>query len=126
AFLPPSPADHHPQTWRQRRGVEGPDSIDPPSEGGCQEDSGEIDIGPFVIPGCDASEVLKAAEHAFDKVTQLVGFWIVGVWMLAGRIWRDDGFDAAFCQPIAQAPCVISAISQQAAGQADCRQEFIG
>ena len=21
AFLPPSPADHHPQTWRQRRGV---------------------------------------------------------------------------------------------------------
>ena len=46
--------------------------------------------------------------------------------MLAGRIWRDDSFDAAFCEPIAQAACVISAISQQAAGQADCRQEFIG
>jgi len=46
--------------------------------------------------------------------------------MLAGRIWRDDSFDAAFCQPIAQASCVISAISQQAAGQADRRQEFIG
>lgn len=46
--------------------------------------------------------------------------------MLASRIWRDDSFDAAFCQPIAQAPCVVSAIGQQAAGQADRRQEFVG
>jgi len=46
--------------------------------------------------------------------------------MLAGGIWRDDSLDAAFCQPIAKAPCVISAISQQAAGQADRRQELIG
>ena len=46
--------------------------------------------------------------------------------MLSSRIWRDDSFDATFCQPIAQAPCVISAISQKAAGQKDCRQELIG
>jgi len=46
--------------------------------------------------------------------------------MFAGRIWWDDSLDPAFCQPIAQAACVISAIGQQAAGQADRRQEFIG
>ena len=46
--------------------------------------------------------------------------------MLAGRVWRDDSFDAAFCQPIAQAPRVVSTIGQQAVGQADRRQEFIG
>ena len=46
--------------------------------------------------------------------------------MLAGRIWRDDGLDPALCEPIAQAACIISAISQQSAGQAGCGQELAG
>jgi len=46
--------------------------------------------------------------------------------MLAGRVWRNDRFDAAFCQPIAQALCIVGAIGQQSAGQADRRQEFAG
>jgi len=46
--------------------------------------------------------------------------------MLAGRIWRDDGLDPAFCEPIAQAACIISAIGEQSAGQAGRGQEFAG
>jgi len=46
--------------------------------------------------------------------------------MLASRVWRDDSPDAAFCQPIAQAPCVISAVGEQSTRQADRRQEFAG
>ena len=46
--------------------------------------------------------------------------------MLAGRIWRNDRLDPAFCEPIAQAACIISAIGQQSAGQADRGQELAG
>ena len=37
--------------------------------------------------------------------------------MLAGWVWRDDGLDAAFCQPIAQAGRVVGSIGEQPAGR---------
>ena len=46
--------------------------------------------------------------------------------MLAGWIWRDDRLDPAFCEPIAQAACIVSSIGQQSAGQAGRSQEFAG
>ena len=46
--------------------------------------------------------------------------------MLAGWVWRDDRLDPVLCEPIAQALCIVGAISEQSARQADGRQEFPG
>jgi hypothetical protein len=51
----------------------------PPSQGSSQEDCGEEDIGPLVIAGCDAAEVLKAAEHPLDDIASLVSGFVVAV-----------------------------------------------
>jgi len=44
--------------------------------------------------------------------------------MLARWVWRNDGFNPAFFEPIAQARCIIGAVGEQSAGQPNCRQEF--
>jgi hypothetical protein len=46
--------------------------------------------------------------------------------MLAGWVWRDDRLDPALCERIAQARCIMGAIGEQPAGQAQARQEFSG
>ena len=52
--------------------------------------------------------------------------------MLAGRIWRDHGFDAACGEFVAQALGVIGSIGQQAAWTADhadqiaCTDQVVG
>jgi hypothetical protein len=46
--------------------------------------------------------------------------------MLARWIWRDHCLDAALCQPIAQACCVVSSVGEQSAGQAGLSQELSG
>ena len=46
--------------------------------------------------------------------------------MLAGWIWRDHRLDAALCEPIAQASCIVSSVGQQSARQAGCSQELSG
>ena len=86
-------------------------------------DGRKINVGSFVIARCDAPEVLESAEHAFDEIAQLVGLRIVGMRMLAGRVWRDDSFDR---EPVAQASCVVGAIGQQATRQPGGGQEFLG
>lgn len=45
------------------------------------------------MAGCDAAEILEAAEHPLDDIASLVGGFVVTVRMLAGRVWRDDGLD---------------------------------
>lgn len=46
--------------------------------------------------------------------------------MLARWIWRDHRLDAALCEPIAQACCIVSSVGQQLARQAGCSQELSG
>jgi hypothetical protein len=89
-------------------------------------DGRKIDVGSFVVACCDSPEVLESAEHAFDEIAQLVGLRIVGMRMLAGRVWRDDSFDPAFSEPVAKASCVVGAIGQQATRQPGGGQEFSG
>jgi len=48
------------------------------------------------------------------------------VGMLAGWIWWDHRLDAALCEPIAQASCVVSSVGQQSARQAGRSQELSG
>jgi len=46
--------------------------------------------------------------------------------MLASWVWRDDRHNPAFCEPIAQARCIVGAIGEEPPGQANCRQELSG
>src|SRR4029453_3434607 len=91
----------------------GPDSICPPGYGGGDEDAGEEVSGELVVSRGDASEVFEPAEHPFDEVAALIGAGIVGVGMLAGGLWRDHRFGAAFGEPGAQAARVVGTIGEQ-------------
>ena len=44
-----------------------------------------------IVSRCDASEVLELVEAAFDAITRLVDFEVVGDQALAGWIAGDDG-----------------------------------
>jgi len=46
--------------------------------------------------------------------------------MLARWIWRDHRLDAALCEPISQACCIVSSVGQQSARQAGRSQELSG
>jgi len=83
-----------------------------------------MDVGSFVVAGCDAPEVLETAEHALDEVAALVGFGIVFMGVLAGWIGRYHGLDAALRQPVSQAVGIVSSVGQQASGRRDCWQQI--
>lgn len=46
--------------------------------------------------------------------------------VFAGGVWWDDGDGAAFCQPVAQAARVVSAVGQQATGRAGDGKKCLG
>jgi hypothetical protein len=39
---------------------------------------------------------------------------VVGVRIFAGRVWRDDSLCTAFCEPVAEAPSVVSSVRNKA------------
>lgn len=87
----------------------------PPSDGGGDKHGGQEVVGPFVVSGCDAPEVLDAAEHPFDGVAAPIGNGVLGVGMFARRVGRDDGFAASFGEPVAQLAGVVGAVGQELA-----------
>jgi hypothetical protein len=93
--------------------LQGPDSIDPPSHCGGQEDRGEVNIDAFVVARCDPAKILEAAEHTLDRVPRLIGHEVIRRTMLSGRIGRDHGFAAAFDKPFAQFLSVVRAVGYQ-------------
>lgn len=101
----------------------GADSIDPPCQCCGQEDGREEGIGPLVIAGCDASEILEAAEHSLDDVTSFAGSLVVAVRMLAGRVWRDDGLDPPPGKHFPQASGIVSAIREEPLGLLSHREQ---
>lgn len=74
----------------------------------------------------DSAEVLEATEEAFDAVALFVGLGVVGVWVLASRIRRDDGLAALSAQPIAQRTGVIGPVGEQATGCAGDGEQVPG
>jgi len=76
----------------------------------------------FVACG-DSAEVLETAEHALDEVSATIGVAVVGVWVIARGIARDDRLGSTLGQPVAQTCCIIGAVGQQlVAGTTDGEQ----
>ena len=76
-------------------------------------DCGEEVDGEAIVARGDAAEVLEPTEHPFDEIATLVGSGVVRVWMLAGRIWRNDRLGTAFSKPITQASGVVGSIRDE-------------
>jgi hypothetical protein len=62
------------------------------------------------------TEIFEPAEHSLDEIATFVGFGIVAVMVFANAVWRDDGPDSVFGEPISQASGVISLIGDEPAG----------
>src|SRR5438094_3976687 len=60
--------------------------------------------------GRDTAPVFEPAEHALDQVAQLVGLWIEGMEVPAGRIVRNDRLGAALDQEPPERIAVIRGI----------------
>lgn len=80
---------------------------------------GQEDVCTLMVSSCDTVEVLEPAEHPLDDVAAFVCVFIVAMWMLTGRIWRDHRLDMACGQFIAQAPGIVGSIGQRAARTVD-------
>ena len=65
---------------------------------------------------CDASPVLKAAEHALDRVAVAVGSLAVGGRIVAPLSRRDARFDTARRDGVAQRVTIISLVADQRLG----------
>lgn len=93
----------------------------------CQEVARQL-----VVPGCDTSEVLEAAEHTLDDIAAFVGGLVIAMRVFAGRIGRDDGLDATLGEFATQAVGVIGSVGQKAAGMSDhadkaaCTSQIMG
>ena len=71
----------------------------------------------------DASEVLEAAEEAFDDVALPVGYGIVAVRVLAVRLRGDDDPAAALGEPVAQGARIVGTVGDELAwGSGDGEQ----
>ncbi|MGX1104314.1 MULTISPECIES: hypothetical protein [Bradyrhizobium] len=40
----------------------------------------------FLLPDCEAREIVEPTKQALDKITRVAGFWIAGVRMPADRV----------------------------------------
>jgi hypothetical protein len=74
---------------------------------------GEEVVRALVVSRGDAAEVFESAEHALDRIPAAVGDRIVRVRVLAGRVWRDDGFTTMFRESVTQLSRVIGSIRQK-------------
>jgi hypothetical protein len=78
----------------------------------CEGDSGQEVPSEFVVAGCDAPEVLEAAEGFFDEVTALVALGVVANDALAIRAAGNDRDDCALAQMFPQAVGIVSFVSE--------------
>ena len=89
----------------------------PPDEYSCEHYCrGEVSCE-LVIASCDASPILEAAEHAFDKIAATIGDLIEGMKSFASWVVRNDGDSPALFEEATQAIAVVSGIAGQAAAR---------
>jgi len=79
-----------------------------------------------IIAGCDASEVLKATEEAFDAVAGFVERLVVAVLNLAVLLWRNDGLCAARFYEVAQFVAVVTTVGDDSGGFGRCLDARFG
>ena len=94
----------------------GPDLINPPYDSGDEADGSEEVSGEPVVSGCDASEVLEAAEGVLDAVALFVGRPVEAEGLLAVRLVGNDGFGATRAEPLSQFGAVISFVAKHLLG----------
>jgi hypothetical protein len=97
-----------------------------PDDKGGDHDGGGRGGCELVVAGGDASPILEAAEHAFDKIALAIGNLIEGMMSFAGRIVRDDRNRAAFEKKATQTIAVVGGVGGQASawrnsGDQGCR-----
>ena len=96
-------------------GLLGSNSIDPIGDDSGEMDGGEEISGEFVVSGCNASEVLKAAEAALDDVTTFVGPLVEAVPMDAVGLVGNNGLCAALDNFGAEFVAIVALIGEQPA-----------
>jgi hypothetical protein len=94
----------------------GQDSINPPYDSGNKADGGEEVSGEPIVSGCDASEVLEAAECVLNTMALLVGCPVEAEGLFAVRLVGNDGFGAALAEPLPQFGAVISSVAEHLSG----------
>lgn len=95
----------------------GPDSLQPPDDGGGEADGAHEVFDVAIEAGCDAPPVLEAAEHALDDVALLVDGAVVIILELAVFARRDDGLGASSNQPFPQSLAVIALVGDEVGGR---------
>lgn len=81
-----------------------------------KSDCREVVLSEPVIARCAPSPVLEPAEHALDHVAAAISTPVERVRAVACGIGRDDRFDAARLEPVAQPVGVVSLVRQQPFG----------
>ena len=94
----------------------GPDSLQPPDDGGGKGDCGDEVFDVAVEAGGYTAPVLEAAKHALDDVALPVDGLVIMVLDLAVLARWDDGRGSAFCQPVAQGFAVIALVGDESGG----------
>lgn len=49
-------------------------------------------------------------KTCLDDIAAFVGAFVIAMWVLAGRIWRDDSLDPPLCEFLAQASGVVGSV----------------
>ena len=65
----------------------------------------------FVVSGSDTAPILEPAEHALDKVAQLIGLRIEWMRSLSRRVVRDDWDRPTLAQEEPKTVAVVGSIS---------------
>lgn len=74
-------------------------SIEP--DNGCGEiDGTEEGLRPFVVAGCDASELLEFGEEILDQVSGFIHFLIIGALLFPVFLGRNDALYACLLQQV--------------------------
>ena len=71
-----------------------------PDNGGCKIDSTEECFGPFVVSGCNASELLEFSEEVLNQVAGFRHFLIVSTRHFAVFPWGDHGLHTGAFQQV--------------------------
>jgi hypothetical protein len=85
-----------------------------PDNGGSKIDCPEECFGPFVVSGCNASELLEFGEEVFNPVPGFIQVRIICALVLPVFLWRYDRLDPGILQQLQHAfRRVIRLVSQQ-------------
>src|SRR5438105_15421387 len=90
----------------------GRDSLNPPYEGGCKADRGQVVSCQSVVARCDAPEVLQPTEGTLDAPAKLVETFVEGEWLFSIAAIGNDRLSSALVQVFAQLGTIVSFIAE--------------